>query len=109
MAIGKVELGAVLLAQGEIAQARRVEDEAVQIARETKLTPGEAFAEYHLGEIAIARGDLTAARTHHERGLALRLDMNETRTVLESRLALAELALEEGRPDDAERGRTAGG
>ena len=104
MAIGKVELGAVLLAQGEIAQARQVEDEAVQIARETKLMPGEAYAEFNLGEIAIARGDLAAARTHHERSLALRLEMNETRTVLESRLALAELALEEGRPADAERG-----
>jgi ATP/maltotriose-dependent transcriptional regulator MalT len=104
MAIGKVELGAVLLAQGEIAQARQVEDEALQIARETKLTPGEAYAEFNLGDIAIARGDLAAARTHHERSLALRLEMNETRTVLESRLALAELALEEGRPADAERG-----
>jgi tetratricopeptide (TPR) repeat protein/tRNA A-37 threonylcarbamoyl transferase component Bud32/TolB-like protein len=100
--IGHVELGILLLQQGEIGEARKHEEEAVRLARETLLKPGEAHALFQLGEIAIAAGDLAGARRHHERALALRREMNETRTAFESQLALAALALEEGRPADAE-------
>jgi eukaryotic-like serine/threonine-protein kinase len=101
--VGRVELGTLLLQQGEIAAARAVEEEALRVASETKLKPGAAQARYQLGQISLAAGDLSAARQHHEEAMAIRREMKETRTIVESGLALAGLALEEGHPADAER------
>jgi tetratricopeptide (TPR) repeat protein len=100
--MGRVELGAVLLAQGEIDLAQRTEEEALRLAREVGLKPGEAQGQFQLGQIALASGDLPAARRHQEEALAIRRALNETRTISESRLALAELSLEEGRVGEAE-------
>ncbi len=99
--MGRVELGMVQLAQGEIEQARKTQESALALAREIPLKPGEAQALFQLGEIALASGDLAAARRHHEDALAIRVGMKETRTVLESRVAIAVLSLEEGRAADA--------
>jgi ATP/maltotriose-dependent transcriptional regulator MalT len=98
LVMGRVELGTVQLAQGEIDHARRTAESALALAREIPLKPGEAQALYALGEIALASGDLVAARRFHEQALSIREEMKETRTILESRLALATLTLEEGRP-----------
>jgi serine/threonine protein kinase/tetratricopeptide (TPR) repeat protein/TolB-like protein len=99
--MGRVELGMVQLAQAEIGMARQTEESAVALAREIPLKPGEAQALYQLGEIALASGDLDGARRFHEQALAIRREMKETRTILESRLALAMVALEDGRTADA--------
>lgn len=101
--MGRVELGILLLQQGEIEAARKAQREAARLAAEINLKPGEAQAEFQLGEIALAGDNLPEARRHHVRALALRRDMHETRTLLESQLALATLTLEEGKPIDAER------
>ena len=58
---------------------------------------------YRLGEIALAGGELAEARRDHEQALAIQREMKETRTVMESEAALAELAFVDGRPADAER------
>ena len=63
---------------------------------------GESQAFFLLAEIARAAGQLPEARRLHEQALEIRRSMNETRTMFESRVALAELALDEGRPTDAE-------
>ncbi len=101
--MGRVELGMVLLAQGDLAQARKIEEEAVRLSREIELKPGEAQALYQLGEIAVASNDIALARRYHEEALAIRRAVQETRTVLESRLALARLTLREGGFADTER------
>ena len=101
--MGRVELGMVLLAQGELELSRKTEDEAVRLAREIGLKPGEAQALFQLGEIARAAGDLIQARKHHEEALWIRRNISETRTIFESRLAVAGLALDEGRAGEAER------
>ena len=99
---GRVELGISQLAQGELALARQNQEEAIKLAIETKLVPGEAQARYQLGEIALVAGDLAEARKQHLQALALRTTLNEQRTIAESEAALAILALEEGRIDEAE-------
>jgi serine/threonine protein kinase/tetratricopeptide (TPR) repeat protein/TolB-like protein len=99
----RVELGIVMLAQGEVANARKTAEEALALAREIGLKGGESQALYQLGEVARVAGDLPGARKLHEQALAIRDEMKETRTILESRVALAELALEEQRPEEAER------
>jgi tetratricopeptide (TPR) repeat protein len=100
--MGRVELGMVLLQQGEIAGARTSQDEAIRLATQTRLKPGEAQARFQLGEIALVAGDLAESRRQHEQALALRREMKETRTMLESEVALAIVTLEEGRPAEAE-------
>jgi serine/threonine protein kinase/tetratricopeptide (TPR) repeat protein/TolB-like protein len=96
-----VELGISLLAQGELARARQAQEEAIKLSIETKLLPGEAQGRYQLGEIALVAGDLAESRKHHEQALAMRTKLNEPRTIAESEAALATLALEEGRIDEA--------
>jgi tetratricopeptide (TPR) repeat protein len=101
-AIGRIELGAVLLEQGQLSASKRTIEEALSIAREVKLRPGEAQAFYFLGEIALAEGDLATARKHHEAAQAIRKENREERTLVESRLALANVSLEDGRAIEAE-------
>ncbi|HEY7289745.1 MAG TPA: tetratricopeptide repeat protein [Vicinamibacterales bacterium] len=101
--MGRVELGAVLLAQAEVVLAKQTEQLAATRAREIRLRPGEAQALYQLGEIALAAGDLAEARRLHEEALAIRTELKETRTILESRLALASLTLEDGSAEEAGR------
>jgi serine/threonine protein kinase/tetratricopeptide (TPR) repeat protein len=102
--IGNVELGMVLLQQAEIGAARKRQEDAIRLAGEVRLKPGEAQARYQLGEIALAAGDLAESRRQHEQALALRREMKEIRTILESQMALAIVALEEGRAIEAEDG-----
>jgi tetratricopeptide (TPR) repeat protein len=63
---------------------------------------GEAQALHILGDIAMAKGQLGEARKSYEAALSARREMGETRTVVETQTALAEVALEEGREDEAE-------
>src|SRR5262249_20460495 len=48
-------------------------------------------------------GDLIQPRRLHEQALSIRRSLNDTRTIVESRMALAAIAIEEGRAADAER------
>jgi ATP/maltotriose-dependent transcriptional regulator MalT len=93
----------VLLQQGELAAARKTEEEALRMATDIKLKLGGAQALFQLGEIALMAGDLPAARRHHDDAMAARREMKETRTIAESELALAAIALEEGQAAEAER------
>lgn len=101
--MARVEIGAVQLAQGKIREAAATQADALALAREIALTDGEAQALMQLGETALARGDLAAAREHHESALRIRQSRKDGRTIAESQLALAALAIEEGRPQAAER------
>ena len=101
-AIARVELGTVLHAQGELDAAARVLDEALSGARAISFTEAEGFALYQQAEVALTRGDLAGARRLHEASLAVRERREEPRTIGESRLALAVVALEEGRVGEAE-------
>jgi tetratricopeptide (TPR) repeat protein len=96
------ELGIVLLEQGDLTSSKQHVEEALSIARETKFRTAEAQALYVLGDLTLAQGDLAEARKHHEAALAIRQDMHEERTIVESRLALANIALEERRAAEAE-------
>jgi len=55
-----------------------------------------------LGAIFTTEGKLTEARKAHDEALAIRNQLGEKRTAAESRLGLAALAIEEGRPSEAE-------
>jgi eukaryotic-like serine/threonine-protein kinase len=101
--MANVELGTLQLAQGELARARQSQEEALKISGETRFPQGEGQARYHLGEIALVAGDFAEARKQHEQALAVRTGLKENRTILESQAALANLAIEEGRIEEAEK------
>ena len=61
-----------------------------------------AFALYGFGQVLAAHGDLAAARKRHEGALALRDEIGEEGTAAESRLALAELSIDQGRLAEAQ-------
>jgi ATP/maltotriose-dependent transcriptional regulator MalT len=101
--MGRVELGMIQLAQGELARARASQEEAIKLSTETRFPQGEGQARYQLGEIALVAGDFAEARAQHDRAMAVRTALKEERTILESQAALANIALEEGRVGDAEK------
>jgi ATP/maltotriose-dependent transcriptional regulator MalT len=61
-----------------------------------------AYALHGLGEVLMAQGDLEAARAKHAEALGLRSKMGEKGLVAESRVAVAEVCLEEGNSGTAE-------
>ena len=61
-----------------------------------------SYAISGLGQIAAVHGDLREARQRYEEALAIRNEIGEKGTTAESRLALATVSLEEGRPAEAE-------
>jgi tetratricopeptide (TPR) repeat protein len=102
LVMGRVELATALLEQAEISSARQALEQAQREAHEARLKPGEAQVLFHLGETAIKAGDLGEAHRLHEQALALYEEIGATRNLIESQVALAELALAEDRPADAE-------
>ncbi|MEW6367323.1 MAG: protein kinase [Acidobacteriota bacterium] len=56
----------------------------------------------HSGDILMCKGDLAGAELRHQEALRLRTEIGEKYKAEESRLALAEIALEQGRPKEAE-------
>ena len=97
------QLASVLLEQGRLADARSHATKAVEAIR-----PIEGAYQYLtsamtvLGNVRRAEGDLAAARHEYTQSLALREKTGELDLVAESQASLAELALDEGRPGEAE-------
>ena len=88
--------------QGDLMGAEALVAEALRVAREHGFRSLEADALYHGGILALARGDLDRARSGHTAALEIRAAINEPLPSTRSRLALAELAIEEGRYAEAE-------
>ncbi|MEW5974199.1 MAG: tetratricopeptide repeat protein [Acidobacteriota bacterium] len=93
----------VLFDQGELQKARILVEEALSNETKAGHKRGVAYDLALLGEIFLAQGDLAQARRKHEQALELREQLGEWGTAGESRLYLANLSIEEGRPQDAER------
>ena len=99
--IGLIEISLLELEQGELASSKRNIEEAMSMSRDMKFRTAEGMSFYIVGELALAGGDFAAARRNHETALAIRKEMREDRTVFESLVALANLALDEDRVAEA--------
>jgi tetratricopeptide (TPR) repeat protein len=97
-----VVLGEIEVGSGDLAGALARDRESLALFRQTGEKSGEAYALYGMGEASLASGDFVAARKAHEEALALRRELGEDGAVGESRLALANVDLEEGRASEAE-------
>ncbi len=102
IAVSETNLGMVLTDLGEFVEAEKHLLRGRDLAVETQDRSAQAQALHALGELAVARADFSAARTFYEQALALRRDLGEQLQSLDSELALAQLALEEGQAPAAE-------
>jgi DNA-binding winged helix-turn-helix (wHTH) protein/tetratricopeptide (TPR) repeat protein len=90
----------VLHDKGDLAGARSKYDQVLPMYDELADKSGSAYAQFGLGEVLAEQGELAAARKSHEKALSIRESIGES--TAESRLALATLSLDEGRPQDSE-------
>jgi eukaryotic-like serine/threonine-protein kinase len=104
VALAKVDLGQIAMYQAELSDAQLNYEQALAIAMQAGDKSATAYALTGLGEVLMERDQLPAARAKYEAGLKLRDEIGEKETILQSRVALARLDIEEGRAADAERG-----
>ncbi len=91
------------LAQGQAKKAHDLATQAVELIRPTH--GGYQYltgAMVVLGDALMAQGDLAGARQQYQQTLEIRQKMGERDLAAESQASLAELSLEEGRPEQAE-------
>ncbi|MGO9540395.1 MAG: tetratricopeptide repeat protein [Terriglobales bacterium] len=91
------------LAQGQAKKAYDLATQAVELIRPTH--GGYQYltgAMVVLGDALMAQGDLAGARQQYQQTLEIRQKMGERDLAAESQASLAELSLEEGRPEQAE-------
>jgi tetratricopeptide (TPR) repeat protein len=95
-------VGKTLFETGDIPGAEERYREAVAILTEIGDKTTAAYALHDYGDLLRCRGDLVAARARYQEALALREAMGEKVNTAFTRVALADLSVEEGRPSDAE-------
>jgi serine/threonine protein kinase/tetratricopeptide (TPR) repeat protein len=87
--------GIIFMDEGKLGEARKNQEEALAIAQEMGNKSLTAYALYLIGEVYVSQGDLAAARKSDEQALEIRKELGEPRTIGESQLSLAALAIEE--------------
>lgn len=96
-------MGILLQTRGDLAEAKTSFERALSLWGESDPHDSSAIRA-QLGELQLIQSDLAGARKSQEEALAMRQKLGERGSIAESRLALARLSLEEGRPADAEAG-----
>ncbi|HEX4032070.1 MAG TPA: tetratricopeptide repeat protein [Terracidiphilus sp.] len=101
-ALAMADLGEIALQRADLPNAKRNFEQA--LANSTKIgdKSAAAYGLSGLGDVFMEQDQLAAARGQHEMALRLRSDIGEKETILQSRVALAKLAIEEGHAKDAE-------
>jgi hypothetical protein len=98
-----VFLAEACLAKGRLAEARERAEEGLAVTREVHFGYGAGLAQRTLGRIARAAGDLSAAAARLEEALATFAAFGVLFEEARTRLELARLARDRGRPGEAAR------
>src|SRR5580658_2616536 len=98
-----IDLGDALQHIGDLTGAHKNYADALAIARTAGDRSMAAYALAGLGSLELKAADFAAARKNYEEALALRNELGEKDTIPGTRVAIAELAIEEGHPGAAER------
>jgi DNA-binding winged helix-turn-helix (wHTH) protein/tetratricopeptide (TPR) repeat protein len=102
IALALNNLGEVARRRGELDKALTTLEQAKTVAQDANDKSAVAYVLFGRGDVLTDRGDLVAARKSYEEALAIRKQTGEKQTAAETELALARLAVEEGRGSDAE-------
>lgn len=95
-------LGDIWRQTGELDNAEAAYRQAEVVARKIEDKNATAYVLSGMGDVALDRGDLVLSRKRYEESLDLRNQAGEKQTATESRVSLAQLAIEEGHATDAE-------
>jgi DNA-binding winged helix-turn-helix (wHTH) protein/tetratricopeptide (TPR) repeat protein len=101
-ALAMVDLGEIALKKADLPDAKRDYEQALAIGTQTGDKSVAAYGLSGLGDVLMEQDQLAAARGQYEMALGLRRDIGEKETVLQTRVALARLGIEEGQSKDAE-------
>ena len=96
-----IDLGDVLQHLGDLPGARNNYEKALTQARAAGDKSMTAYALAGLGSLELRAADFKQAHKDYEEALALRGELGEKDTIAATRVAIAELAVEEGHPDAA--------
>ena len=102
VALSLNNLGDIFRQSGNLQAAETTEQQALATAREAENKDAIAYIFSSLGDIELDRGELAEARASYEKSLALRDELGETQMAREARVALAQLAIEDGRLSQVE-------
>jgi tetratricopeptide (TPR) repeat protein len=102
MALAMVDLGEIAMQRADLSTARSNYEHALAIGTQTGDKSATAYGLSGLGDVFMELDQLAAARGQYEMALRLRKDIGEKETILQTRVALARLAIEEGHARDAE-------
>jgi DNA-binding winged helix-turn-helix (wHTH) protein/TolB-like protein len=88
------------LVEGNVKEAHRFATQALEVAQARHADGDDAMSE--LGDVLLAEGDLLGAQQQYQSALDIRQARGKAPTAAESRLSLADVALEEDHPDQAD-------
>jgi len=97
-----INLGSVWYLQGDLRNAKEDLEKSIAKARQLQLKSRLAMALSGLGDVLLAEDDLRGAEQSYQQSLAMRGELGEKGGMANSRASLAILALENGRPSQAE-------
>jgi tetratricopeptide (TPR) repeat protein len=97
-----IDMGDALQHLGDLAGAHKNYQDALASARAATDNSMSAYALMGLGTVATNAGDVAEARKNLEEALSLRNQLGEKANVLSTQVALADLAIAENRPAQAE-------
>jgi tetratricopeptide (TPR) repeat protein len=96
-------LADVHIGQGDLVASRAMYEEALKVFGEIGEQRGLAYVHGGLGRLLLTQDRLKESRLEHEAAAAIWQKIGAKGTMAESRVSLAEVAIEEGRARDAER------
>jgi len=92
-------LAVVMQAEGDLAAAEAAHREVLSMQRKGGTQDAVADTLFQLGEVLKWQGDLASARLNHDEALTIRTAMRAAFSVAKSQVALANLSIEDGRPE----------
>ncbi|MFZ0479700.1 MAG: protein kinase [Terriglobales bacterium] len=95
-------LGNVLVERGDLSQAMSSYEEGLSLAEKIGYKDGRAANLDGFAQISLIRDQVSQARDQEEQALGLRKELGDSVQVAQSQLALAIIAIEEGKPAEAE-------
>jgi tetratricopeptide (TPR) repeat protein/TolB-like protein len=97
-----INLGSVSYLQGDLGNAKENLEKAIAKARQLQLKSRLAMAVAGMGDVFFAEDDLRGAEQSYQQSLTMRGELGEKGGMANSHVSLALLALENGRPAQAE-------
>jgi serine/threonine protein kinase/tetratricopeptide (TPR) repeat protein len=95
-------LAGVLVERGDLSQAMSYYEEGISIAEKIGYKDGRAFNFAGFAQISLIRDQVSQARDQEEQVLKIQKELGDSVEIARSQITLATIAIEEGKPAEAE-------